>query len=308
MDAFFNIIFQIGVMIILIMCGFVLFKTGMISKETNKQLSDIVISVVNPALMFKAYNIEMNRNLVQGLLQAALIAIVTHILFIAVSKCLIRKKRHEADYGLERYCSTYSNCAFIGIPLVSSVYGTEGVFYVTAYITVFNLLMWSHGIILLQKDQKENIVKKIVLSPAIIATILGLIVFIFQIHVPRLVLEPIGYIGSMNTPLAMIVSGAVIAQTDFIGGLKRGHLWIVAAIKLLIIPLFVMIACSFIDMNRQAVMSTIIVAACPTATASTLLAIKYNLDEKYAAQIFGTTTVLSAITLPMLLLLGTIVF
>ena len=147
MNAFSSILFQITVMFLLIMSGVFLYRIHWISEETNKQLSKIVISFVNPALMFCAYTIEFKESLLIGLLEAFGIAVITHLLFIAASRFFLRKK--DERYGLERYCCIYSNCAFIGIPLVSAVYGSEGVFYVTAYITVFNLLMWSHGIYLI---------------------------------------------------------------------------------------------------------------------------------------------------------------
>ena len=238
MNAFSSILFQITVMFLLIMSGVFLYRIHWISEETNKQLSKIVISFVNPALMFCAYTIEFRESLLIGLLEAFGIAVITHLLFIAVSRFFLRKK--DERYGLERYCCIYSNCAFIGIPLVSAVYGSEGVFYVTAYITVFNLLMWSHGIYLMSKDGEFDFVKKVLLSPTILATILGMIVFFAGIPVPQVILKPLEYIGSMNTPLAMIVSGVTIAQSGFIKALKNGRIYQISFWKLLFVPLVVM--------------------------------------------------------------------
>lgn len=305
MDAFSSILFQITVMFLLILSGVFLYKIHWISEETNKQLSKIVISFVNPALMFCAYTIEFRASLLIGLLEAFGIAVVTHLLFIAAARMCLRKK--DETIGLERYCCIYSNCAFIGIPLVSAVYGSEGVFYVTAYITVFNLLMWSHGIFLMSKDGEFDFVKKVILSPTIIATILGMIVFFTRISVPQVILKPLDYIGSMNTPLAMIVSGVTIAQSGFLKALKKVRIYQIAFWKLLFVPLVVMAMFIFTSVNHTALMATILVAACPVATASTLLAIQYGQDEKYASQIFGMTTLLSVATLPLLVFLGEIV-
>ena len=102
MNAFSSILFQITVMFLLIMSGVFLYRIHWISEETNKQLSKIVISFVNPALMFCAYTIEFKESLLIGLLEAFGVAVITHLLFIAVSKFLLRKK--DERYGLERYC------------------------------------------------------------------------------------------------------------------------------------------------------------------------------------------------------------
>ncbi len=127
MNAFSSILFQITVMFLLIMSGVFLYRIHWISEETNKQLSKIVISFVNPALMFCAYTIEFKESLLIGLLEAFGVAVITHLLFIAVSKFLLRKKKMK-DMDWNGTLCIYSNCAFIGIPLVSAVYGSEGVF------------------------------------------------------------------------------------------------------------------------------------------------------------------------------------
>lgn len=303
MEAFISILFQIVVMFLLVLCGVFLYRIHWISEETNRQLSNIVISFVNPALMFYAYNIVLKVQLIAGLAQAFLVAVVTHGLFIGASKLLL-KEHASGNYGLERYCCIYSNCAFIGIPLVSAVYGVEGVFYVTAYITVFNLLMWSHGIALMDSCGKRNFVRKVLFSPTILATILGMIVFFTQISVPKVILEPVRYIGSLNTPLAMIVSGVTIAQSNFLQGLKDKRIYWIAFIKLLLVPVMVLGFFFLFHIEQKALMSTILVGACPTATASTLLAIQYGRDEKYASRIFGITTIFSVVTLPLLVILG----
>lgn len=298
-----SIVSQTFIMMILILCGIFLYKSKWISNETNKQLSKIVISFVNPALMFYAYHIEFDSRYAKGLSASFVVAIMMHLLFIVISKLAVRD-RDRMKMGLERYCSAYSNCAFIGIPLVQAVYGEEGVFYVTAYITVFNLLMWTHGVWLIGDSRKFSFVENVLKSPTIIATILGMLVFFLKIQIPDLIYKPIYYISNLNTPLAMIVSGVTIAQTSIYKGLKEKRIYLISGIKLIIVPLLTLLFFSSFKMNNTALMSTVLVGACPTATASVLLSIQLGNDEEYASRIFGMTTLLSAITLPLLVLAG----
>ncbi len=306
MKAFESVVFQIAVMVLLIVCGIVLYRIRWISESTNKQLSKLVISFVNPALMFYAYNIEFKDSLLSGLIQAFVVALIIHILFIIISKYCLGKGK-DINKGFERFCCIYSNCAFIGIPLVSAVYGNEGVFYVTAYITVFNLLMWSHGIFLLSNSSWFDFIKKVLISPAILATFLGMFVFFAGIKLPTVVLKPIEYIANMNTPMAMIVSGVTVAQSDFFKAVKKIRIYKIVFWKLLGVPILALILFDVIGINHIALMSTILVSACPTATAATLLSLQYGQDEKYASQIFGMTTILSVVTLPILVYVGEMV-
>ena len=88
---------------------------------------------------------------------------------------IIRSKDKEGQL-IERFSCLYSNCAFMGIPLIQGVYGTEGVFCLTAYVTMFNLCSWTHGVVMM-KGGKPNFKQmlKSLLSPSIIVTIIGII-------------------------------------------------------------------------------------------------------------------------------------
>lgn len=95
---------------------------------------------------------------------------------------------------------SYSNSGFIGIPLISGVLGDKGVFYMTAYITVFNLLLWTHGIILMGDNDGLKGAWKNFLSPAILSIVIGIILFLFQLRLPQFIENPLEMIASMNTP------------------------------------------------------------------------------------------------------------
>ena len=120
--------------------GSICYKIKLINKEMNKYLSDLVLMLVNPLVIFLSYQREFEDTLLQGLLISLLLATITHVLAIIIAKRIIRKKDKPEDGVLERFAVIYSNCGFIGIPLVNGIFGSEGVFYITAYMTIFNLL------------------------------------------------------------------------------------------------------------------------------------------------------------------------
>ncbi len=301
MQLFANVVVQIYIMLCLCILGFALYKYKMFSDKTIKHLSTFLISIVNPCLMFSAYNTELKSELLVGLFQTFIVAIVTHAIFIILSNILFKD-------CVEKFGFIYSNCAFIGIPIINAVAGMTGVFYLTAYITVFNLLMWSHGIIILAGKGNVNIIKNVVFSPTIIATFAGLVIFFAQIKLPYFMLQPIKYVADLNTPLAMIVSGATIVQAKILPAFKNKRIYILALLKLLVIPALLMIVLYLFKLNHNAVFVAIIACACPTASSTILLSLKYNQNSKYASHIFGITTILSCITIPILILLQGVIF
>lgn len=293
---------QIISMFIIILIGAICFKTKLVDKNGNSVLSALVLNVVNAAVIFNSYQVEFDKNLAMGLLYTVILCIVSYAVAIPVSYIIIRRKNNKA-FNIERMSCIYSNCGFMGIPLVNAVLGSEGVFYVSVYITVFNIMLWTNGVILMTGKTDFKTMCKALLSPCLISVAVGLICFFSDIKVPQNAYNAFGFIADMNTPLAMLVAGVTIAQTNLLKAFGKLRIYFVALIKLIVIPMLVICAFylfkDFIDYNI--IMTVIIATACPTAASGFLFAIKFNGDELYASEIFGVTTLLSVITLPLII-------
>ena len=91
----------------------------------------------------------------------------------------------------------------------------------TAYMTVFNILVWTHGILVMEKNANIKNAWRNLITPAVIAVFVGLVLFLFRIKLPEIIYSPVDMIASMNTPLAMIVAGCNIAQSNLKNSLKK---------------------------------------------------------------------------------------
>ena len=300
MNASFTIAFQVGVMFILILFGFFCYKLGFITNRANKQLSNIVITLVTPAIMFVSYQKEFDMRLARGLLISFVLAAVSHFVLIAFGTLFI-KKEGNANWNVERFACVYSNCGFMGIPLMEALYGSDGIFYLTAYITVFNIMMWTHGVITIREVKDSKAILKALKSPAIIATVLGIMMFLLQITLPQIIMKPLNYIASLNTPLAMLVSGVTIAQTHFFTAVKKPRVYLIALLKLLVVPIILLLIFKPFNISEPVLNSAIIAAGCPTAAATIMFAYKYKKDAIYASEIFVVSTLLAAFTLPLVI-------
>lgn len=294
-----TILNQTLIMLILIGVGVICAKTKLISEASNKDLSKFVLQVVNPVVIFVSYQCDYRAELARNLLLTFFISIGAMAILILLSYVFVRKKQGK-EYEIERFSSVYSNCGFMGIPLVNAIYHDEGVFYLTAFITVFNIVVWTHGVILIsgQKDLKQ--VMKVFYSPTIIAIILGLITFFAQIKLPETALTALGYIKEVNTPMAMIVSGVTIAATNVPKLLKKGRVYYVCLLKLLVMPMILAVPLSLLSGVDETVrMTVLIAAAAPPAAMCTLLSLRYGKNSIYSSEIFTAGTVLSVSTLPL---------
>ena len=135
-----TILNQTIIMLILIMLGIICAKTRIISDESNKDLSKFVLQVVNPVVIFMSYQTDYHFNLVKNLLITFGLSLVSYGIMIAAAYIFVRRKE-DRETEIERFSAIYSNCGFMGIPLINALFGMEGVFYLTAFITVFNLIV-----------------------------------------------------------------------------------------------------------------------------------------------------------------------
>lgn len=288
---------QIAIMFIILLVGAGCYMKGLITKDGTKQLSAVELHIVNPLLIFMSYQTEYSPKLMHGLMWSFGLSALTFAMAIVISLAAVRKSRE--DVSLERFSAVYSNCGFIGIPLINGLFGSEGVLYLTAYVTLFNLLVWTHGLMQMKGERDLSALLRALRSPSVIAVFLGLITYLTQLHLPAVPLASMRYIADMNTPLAMLIAGASAAQTNILKAMKNSGIYLVSALKLLVIPLICCTVLSFIPAPQLVIMVVTIACACPVATTGTMFAIMFDRNPQRCAEFFAVTTLLSGLTLPI---------
>ncbi len=293
---------KILVMMIIAIVGCIAYKTGIITEKSNKSLTSVLLMAVNPIMIINAYQTEVNERLMHNFIISAVLAVASHLIGIALSFLLVGAKR--PDYETERLSVVYSNCGFIGIPLVNGLFGMEGVLYLTAYMTVFNICLWTHGVIQTVGRTDMRTTLRHLASPAIVCSILGLLLFVFKIKLPAPAAEAVEQISAMNSPLAMIIAGATIAQTDIRKALTAVRVYYISALRLFAVPLVCVLAFMSFGIEEKVVITAIVEAACPAAASATMFAINYGKNAVYASEIFAVSTILSFVSLPAVIMLA----
>ena len=277
-------------MFIILLVGVIIYKAKIINDVSTKHLSNVLLLLVSPLLIIQSYQIDFNRELLQGLIWAFAASFLTFLFMIVASEFLCHGDRNRSS--VEKIAVSYSNSGFIGIPLISGVLGDKGVFYMTAYITVFNLLLWTHGIILMgDNDGLKGAWKNF---------LIGIILFLFQLRLPQFIENPLEMIASMNTPLGMIVAGANLAQGNILKSLKSKRLYYLSFIKLIVYPLAGLVVLWLLPLEFEVAFTVFIALACPAGASVIMFAQRYDRDAYYASEIFVITTLLSVVTIPLL--------
>ena len=292
---------QAVIMILICVIGMICYKTNIITKNVQKYFSSLVLKVVMPCLIITSFQVDLSPEVMDGLIKAVILSVISHIVMILTSNLIIRKNE-KREYAIERFSLVYTNCGYMGIPLIEGVLGAEGVIYATVYMIVFNVLVWSHGVIVMRNKFSPRDLLTVLKSPTMISIGVGLIFLISGLRLPYIISKPLSYVASMNTPLPMLIAGVTIAQQSFFDTIKDFRAIFISAIRMLILPVIVFFVIRWIPCSDEVFLSTILSVSCPSAAVGTLFAIEYNKNAAYASRIFAITTVASSITMPLIIL------
>lgn len=288
---------QCVIMFLLAGIGFLLFKTGRISREGSKSLGNILIYVVLPCVIVNSFLVERTQERMVGLLISAAAAVVVLALCVVVSRLIFRKD------AIAAFAASFSNPGFFGIPLILASIGKENVFYIAAFIAFLNLLQWSYGVALLTGQRGSLQPKALLKAPFMIAIAIGLVLFFSGVQLPALVTDTLSSITAVNTPLAMFVTGVYLAQTDLLHMLRRPRLYAVSAVRLVLLPALAALVLWPLPAAYTGLKTALLIAAaCPVGSNIAVYAQLHNKDYAYAVETVVISTLLSILTLPCLVM------
>lgn len=298
MATVFIVLRQIVIMFVYMAIGGLLFQKGLITKEGSKSLANLLLYAVLPCVVVKSFCVARTPERVSGLLVSFLAALGILLLAMAVSHLLFKKNPID-DFG-----AAFSNAGFMGFPLVAAVQGSEAIFYAAGFVALLNALQWTYGQSLISGDPGYRSPKAILKNPLVLSLLLGILIFCFELPVPAIASDLLAALAALNAPLAMVILGVYLAQTDAKTLFNDPHLYVVAAARLVLIPLLTILVLKLLPAQYAAIATTlVIVAAAPIGSNVAVYAQKLGKDYAYAVRGVCLSTLLSAITMPLLMLL-----
>lgn len=300
---FLNVFTQVVILFILIFLGAILTKKGVFTEKGISSMTDMVLLLVTPCVIIKSFIREFDSTTFKKLLISFLIAILSHISFIILSRVLLRDKKERSQKVLQ-FGVIFSNCGYMSIPLQQALLGDDGIFYGASYIAIFQIFIWSYGLLLMSGDKKVLSPKKMLINPGVIGVSIGLIIFLLSIPVPKVIAEPISYIASLNTPLPMMIIGYHLMKSNIVDGLKNIKCFIAIGIKLFLFPLLALLVMYLCGVRGTMLISSVISCSAPTAAITTMFSNKYSCDTALSVNMVSISTLLSLISMPILITLA----
>ena len=303
-NIFSIIINQIAVMFLLMILGYFIYKKRLIDEIGTKQISNLLIRVIAPIIMITTFQIEFSIEKLRQLFLAFIFSLISMIIGFIIAKIIFKKEQK-----LEQFATTFSNAGFIGIPLVQAILGSDSIFYLSAYLVSFNLLNWTYGIYLLTGKKESISIKQALVNPATIGSAVGIILFVLSIRLPEIVLSTLNHVGSINTPLAMIVLGVYVAQSELKSLFNDYRIYFSSFISLVVIPIIMIFALLLIPEKYNEIKTVILIAtAAPVGVSLAIFAEQYGSDYEYGSRIISLSTFMSLLTIPAILYLSNIIW
>lgn len=292
---------QIAELFIMILLGYILVKSNLLTKQDSKVLSTVALYIVTPCVIIHAFQVQHSQDVKNGLILSFLAAIIIHIIYIVGVR--IVGKAYTLN-GVEKATIIYTNAGNLIIPLVQALLGKEWVVYTTGYILVTTIFIWTHGRMLICEEKGFN-VKELLKNVNVVACIMGILMFALKIQFPSLITETMDSISATIAPISMIVAGMLIAGMDVKDCLKNKRLYIITFLKMIVFPLFAVSLLKFTNLSSMVkngdmiLLISLLASIAPTAASVTQLAQIYDADSEYASAYYFITTLLCILTMPV---------
>ena len=296
--SFWNVGQQVLVLFILISVGALMSRRGMITEKGAGTMTDVVLYAVTPCVIINAFQRDYRPELMGGLLTAFAAAVV--VLGFSVLLAELFYRRYAVERGVVlKFTVVFSNCGFMALPLQQAVLGDDGVFYGAAFIAVFNLFMWTYGLLVMSRRKNGREALKALLNPGVIGTVIGVTLFALSIRLPSVIASPVSFLAALNTPVPMLVIGYHLTRCSLKDILRDAAIYPAMAIRLVILPLAAMGVMLLLGVDSTVLCAVVIATASPVAAFTTMMASKYGHDSRLAAGIVSASTLFSVVTLPL---------
>lgn len=297
---------QVLILYLIAAVGFAADKTKIFVQADGKRLVDLLFNLILPIAVINSFlSMERTKEHIRLLFWAFLLALLTHIFAIGIASLTFRK-RDKKESGIYHYAITFSNAAFFALPLAQSVVGSEGVFYGSCYIAIFNIFAFTYGIHQISGGKAKINLKRLILNPGSMSVIIGLPLFLLGVKLPDFLSDAMGRVAACNSPMAMIVFGTFLANCNFKNIFAKKEIYLVSFLRLVLIPCAMLFIFKLLGASGNMLIALVISTSAPVATNTAMYSAKYDNDTALSAEIVGQTSIFSILTMPVIVALASI--
>ncbi|MDR1559465.1 MAG: AEC family transporter [Clostridiales bacterium] len=304
-DIFNTMLFSIISLLVCLTAGYICRRARILNDNAIAALTELLIKVSLPCTVYTTMLRPFSMTLLTESLFVLVAFFFVHFLGMLVgflTAKLLRANPNEKRVWM--FAIAFANVGFMGYPIINSVLGEKAMIYASMVNISFNLLAYSVGPYLMNSDKSytKYAWRGIFVTPAMIATVLGIICFVTSLRPPDPITDGVRYIAGLTTPISMLLLGAILAKSDIRAVFTGWKVYIVLAVRHFVMPLTVLAILKPFVHNSMALSVIVLLCAMPSASVTAILAQKYNAGADTASRLVFISTVISLLTVPVITL------
>ena len=316
-----------------IFIGFILRHKNIITQDTKKALTFILLNITLPAMAFCAFMTDFSKEAFKENIVVFILSFVFYILLIFIGKLIYIKKPKE-DRNIYALLVSIGQITFFTIPILNAVYNGNPEFLIPANMMTlsFRIMLYIYcymqmARLKLSKDSLKASIKKITLNPIMICMMIGLIIWVTQGIMPKVTVNLKEYsifridqtlssiymfikmASNLTTPLAMIVIGSILGEAKIKDALLDKAAWICAILKTFVLPLVILLiitllqSLKLIDFNEYSLAVLVLGYSAPVSAVLSTYATRFKNHDQIACRVCLLTIILSVVAFPLLFIL-----
>lgn len=296
---FFDVLAEMLVILFAIAAGYAANHLGYLGGETDQKISKLILNITMPAMIVSAVITGEELPEISVILSILEVGVVFYVLEFALVLTVPKLLPGTAgERGVYRYTLAFPNVGFIGYPVAVALYGDGALFYAAILALPFNLLSYSLGPLMLAGAARFR--WRQLLSPCIVASVLGLVLALTRLRPPAIVGEMLDFVGDITVPLSLLVVGSLLAHMSPGKVLRSPKLWVLSVLRLLVMPALLCLVLRGMHIEAMVLGIAVSQMGMPVAVNGTLLSMEYGGDTEAMAQVTFLTTLGAIITIPVL--------
>ena len=287
--------------------GYIFIKAKMVPENCIVSLSKVLLYVCSPCLSIYGFtSIEYSSETLLNIGVFTLLCLLIFAIMIGGAFLFLFRRYKNPVFRIMTIAAAFSNATFFGIPIIEAIMGDAApalIVYANIFSLVLNVVAWTVGVAIILQNPKYMSAKKAFLNPAMIGTLVALVIFIFSIPIPAQILSMITTTGKMASPLSMLILGMRLATVEWRSVFSNFRLYISVGVNQLIMPLVALCIALILPLSTDVKTAFFIICSCPIASNVLNFSELVGEGQKQAASLVLLGTILSVVTLPIMMLL-----
>ena len=277
---------------LLVGTGFLLRKIRLVSGEGQKCITDLVIYVILPCNIVKAFCMDHTEPMGGDLVTVLLLSVAVQVICAGYGKIMFQKET-EGRRKCLCYGTICSNAGFLGNPVAEGVYGAYGLLLASVFLIPQRIMMWTEGLAIFSGSRDHrSALKKAATHPCVLACVIGIFLMLTGLRFPAPVSGAISYLGACNTAFSMLVIGMILSAMDLKTLLDK-TVWIYCLHRLVILPLLFYLLIGFLPVSSTVRGLVVLLTAMPAGATTSILAAKYDMEPEFSTKLVICSTLLA---------------